>query len=72
MFRIVLTIILVTVAVYLTSTARGVALLGPVRPMLMIALLVMGILQAYRLSRLWQARRRDDLLKNIPKRPLGI
>ena len=72
MLRIVLTLILVIVAVGLTSTARGLALLGPARPMLFAALLVMGILQGYRLSRLWQARKRGDLLKSIPKRPLGI
>jgi hypothetical protein len=72
MFRIVLTLILVIVAALLTSTVRGLALLGPGRPMLLTALLVMGVLQGYRLSRLWQARKRDDLLKSIPKRPLGI
>jgi hypothetical protein len=72
MLRIVLTLVLVIVAVCLTSTERGLALLGPARPMLLTALLVMGVLQGYRLSRLWQVRKRGELLKSIPKRPLGI
>jgi len=72
MLRIVLSLVLVIAAAMLTSTGRGLALLGPVRPTLLTALLVTGILQGYRLSRLWQARKRGDLLKNIPKRPLGI
>jgi hypothetical protein len=72
MLRIVITPVLVIVAACLTTTARGLALLGPARPMLVTALLVMGVLQGYRLSRLWQARKRGELLKSIPKRPLGI
>jgi hypothetical protein len=35
-------------------------------------LAVLAILQGYRLISAWQARKRDDRLKNIPKRPLGI
>ena len=72
MLRLVLTLVLVILAACLTTTARGLALLGPARPMLLTALLVMGVLQGYRLSRLWQARKRGELLKSIPKRPLGI
>jgi hypothetical protein len=53
-------------------TARGAALLGPARPMVAIALVVICVLQMYRLGRTWQAKKRDDLLKRIPKRPLGI
>jgi len=48
------------------------ALLGPARPMVLTALAVVAFLQGYRLMRVWQAQKRDDLLKKIPKRPLGI
>jgi hypothetical protein len=36
------------------------------------ALVVLGVLQAGRLVNAWQAQKRGDLLKKIPKRPLGI
>jgi hypothetical protein len=40
--------------------------------MVLAALAVVAFLQGYRLMRAWQAQKRDDLLKKIPKRPLGI
>jgi len=72
MLRTALTLILVIAALYLAFTPRGLALLGPSRPMVVIALGVMGVLQAYRYARLRQDQKRGDLLKSIPKRPLGI
>jgi type II secretory pathway component PulL len=56
----------------LAITPRGLALFGSNRLAFMIALAVLAILQGYRLISAWQARRRGDRLKSIPKRPLGI
>jgi hypothetical protein len=72
MLRTVLTLGLVVGALCLAVTPRGLALLGSNRPMLVAALVVLGVVQAYRLASLWQAQKRGDRLKNIPKRPLGI
>jgi len=72
MLRTVLTLILVITAVGLGLTTRGEALLGSARPMVVAALVIMGALQIYRAANAWQAQKRGDRLKNIPKRPLGI
>jgi hypothetical protein len=72
MLRAVLTLALTIAALFMAMTARGLALLGSNRPALVIALAVLGILQAYRLFSGWQKRRRADRLHNIPRRPLGI
>jgi len=72
MLRTVLTFTLAIGALALAVTPRGLALLGSNRAAFVIALAVLAILQGYRLISAWQARKRDDRLKNIPKRPLGI
>jgi hypothetical protein len=53
-------------------TSRGLAALGSSRQVLVAALVVLGVLQAYRVVSARQAKKRDDLLKKVPKRPLGI
>jgi hypothetical protein len=72
MLRTVLTLALIIGALWLAITPRGLALLGSNRPVLVAALVVLGVLQAGRLVNAWQAQKRGDLLKKIPKRPLGI
>jgi hypothetical protein len=72
MLRTVLTLALIVGALWLAITRRGLALLGSNRPVLVAALVVLGVLQAGRLVNAWQAQKRGDLLKKIPKRPLGI
>lgn len=72
MFRTVLTLTLTIGALGLAMTPRGVALLGSNRSLFVAALVVLGVSQVYRLVSAWQARQRDDQLKKIPKRPLGI
>jgi hypothetical protein len=72
MFRIVLTFVLIAGALCLAITPRGLALFGSNRRVLAAALVVLGVLQGYRLVSARQAKKRDDLLKKIPKRPLGI
>jgi len=72
MLRTVLTFALAVAALGLAVTPRGVALLGSNRLAFVIALAVLVILQGYRLFTAWQAQRRGDRLKQIPKRPLGI
>ena len=72
MLRTIVTLVLAIAAVAVATTPRGSAVLGPMRNLLVAALLVLAVLQGYRLVSLWQARRRDDLRKKIPKRPLGI
>jgi hypothetical protein len=72
MLRTVLTFALIIAALYLTLTPRGSALLGSNRPVVVAALAVLGVSQAYRLVSAWQAQQRGDVLKKIPKRPLGI
>jgi len=72
MLRTVLTLALTIGALGLAITPRGLALLGSSRPALVVVLAVLGVLQAYRLVSAWQAQKRGDPLKRIPKRPLGI
>ena len=72
MLRTVLTFALAVGAFSLAVTPRGSALLGSNRPALVIALAVLVILQGYRLFTAWQAQKRGDRLRQIPKRPLGI
>ena len=72
MLRTVLTLILAITAVGVGLTARGEALLGSSRSMVVTAVAIIGVLQVYRASSAWQARKRGDRLKSIPKRPLGI
>ncbi|MEO8050453.1 MAG: hypothetical protein ABI833_08580 [Acidobacteriota bacterium] len=72
MLRTVPTLVFLIAALYMALTPRGLLLLGPVRPMLVIALVAICVLQTYRLGRAWQAKSREDRLKRIPKRPLGI
>jgi hypothetical protein len=72
MLRPVLTLVLIVAALGLAMTPRGLALLGPNRQVLVATLVVLGVLQAYRLVSTRQAKKRDDLLKKVPKRPLGI
>jgi len=70
--RTVLTLVLIVAALGLAITPRGLALLGSNRPWLVAALIVLGVLQVFRLSSVRQAQKRGDVLKKIPKRPLGI
>jgi hypothetical protein len=70
--RTVLTLVLIVAALGLAITPRGLALLGSNRPWLVAALVVMGVLQVFRLSSVRQAQKRGDVLKKIPKSPLGI
>ena len=72
MLRTLLTLALTLGALGLALTARGRALLGPNRPLVIAALLVLGVSQAYRLASMWTARKRSDQMNKIPKRPLGI
>jgi hypothetical protein len=72
MFRIVLTLVLIVGALGVALSSRGLALFGSNRQVLVAALVVLGVLQAYRLVSTRQAKKRDDLLKKVPKRPLGI
>ena len=66
------TLILIVAALGMAFTRHGLAALGSARQVLVAALAILGILQAYRLISIRQAKKRDDLLKKIPKRPLGI
>jgi hypothetical protein len=72
MLRTILTLVLILAALFLAITPRGLALLGSNRPVLVAALVVLGVSQAYRLISARQAQKRGDVLKKIPKRPLGI
>jgi hypothetical protein len=72
MLRTVLTLGLTIAAFFLAMTARGLAMLGSNRPALVLALGVLGVLQAYRLFNAWRNYKQGDRLKRIPKRPLGI
>jgi hypothetical protein len=72
MLRTILTLVLIVAAMCLAITPRGLALLGSNRPVLVAALIVLGVSQAYRLFSAWHEQKRDDRLKKIPKRPLGI
>jgi len=72
MLRPVLTLVLIVAALAMAFTPRGLAALGSARHVLVSALVILGVLQAYRLISMRQAKRRDDLLRKIPKRPLGI
>jgi len=72
MFRIVLTFVLIVAALAAAFTTRGSAALGSGRPVFVAALVVLGVLQAYRLASTRQAKQRGELLKKVPKRPLGI
>ena len=72
MLRAIFTLILIGAALGLAFTPSGLALFGSNRRVLVTALAVLGVLQAYRLVRTMQAKKRGDRLKKIPKRPLGI
>jgi hypothetical protein len=72
MLRAVLTFILIVVALSVSFTTRGSAALGSGRPVFVAALIVLGVLQGYRLASTTQAKQRGELLKKVPKRPLGI
>jgi len=72
MFRSVLSLLLVVAALCLALTPRGYALLGSSRSMLVVVLVMLGAWQAYRLSSVIRAQKHGDLLKRIPKRPLGL
>ena len=72
MLRAALTLALVIAALFLAATPRGLALLGFARPLLIAALVLMGILQVHRLGRLWQTRHQRESLEKVPKRPLGL
>ena len=72
MLRSALSLTLVIAALFLAATPRGAALLGFARPLLIAALLLMGLLQVHRLGRLWQSRHQKDALEKVPKRPLGL
>ena len=72
MLRTVLTLALTVAALFLATTARGLALLGSNRPALVLALAVLALLQAYRLFSAWHRHKQDDRLNKVPKRPLGI
>ena len=72
MLRAALTLVLVVAALSLALTDRGSALLGFARPLLVAALILMGVLQIHRLATMRNARQRTSRLDKIPKRPLGI
>jgi len=72
MLRPVLTLLLIIAALAMAFTPRGLAALGSGRQVLVAALAILGTLQAYRLISTRQAKQRDDLMKKVPKRPLGI
>jgi hypothetical protein len=72
MLRTILTLVLILAALFVALTPRGLALLGSNRSVLVAALVVLGVSQAYRLISARQAQKRGDVLKKIPKRPLGI
>ena len=72
MLSTVLSLVLVVAALFLAVTPRGATLFGFARPILVVALVTMGVWQVYRLSSLHRARKHGDLLKRIPKRPLGL
>jgi hypothetical protein len=72
MLRPVFTLVLIVAALYLAITPRGLALFGSNRRVLAAAVALLGVLQAYRLVSMWQAQKRGDRLKRIPKHPLGI
>ena len=55
MLRTILTLVLVVAALFLALTPRGLALLGANRPVLVAALVVLGVSQAYRLVSARQA-----------------
>jgi len=72
MLRTVFTLVLVVSALSLAVTPRGLALFGSNRRLVVAVLTLIALLQAYRLFSARQAKRRDELVKKIPKRPLGI
>lgn len=72
MLRTVFTLVLIVAALWLAITPRGLALFGSSRQVLVAVLAVLGVLQTYRLVSTRQAKRRVDLMKKVPKRPLGI
>ena len=72
MLRAVFTLTLIVIALFVAFTPRGLAALGSGRQVLVAALAILAILQAYRLISMRQAKKRDDLMKKVPKRPLGI
>jgi len=72
MLRAALTLVLVVAALGLALTDRGSALLGFARPLLIAALILMGVLQVHRLGTMRHARHRMSRLEKVPKRPLGL
>ena len=72
MLRTVFTLVLIGAALGLAITRRGLALFGTSRRVVVAVLALLAVLQAYRLLSERQAKRRSELLKKIPKRPLGI
>ena len=72
MLREVFTLVLIVAALALAFTPRGLAALGSGRQVLVAALIVLGVLQGYRLASTRQAKQRGELLKKVPKKPLGI
>ncbi|HLJ51371.1 MAG TPA: hypothetical protein VKU01_35435 [Bryobacteraceae bacterium] len=72
MARAIVTLVLVLIAVALSLTHRGAQVLGFARPLMIPALILLGLLQASRLARIWQEKRRPKVLEDVPKRPLGI
>jgi hypothetical protein len=72
MLRTVISRVLVLTALLLVVTPHGAVLLGSAQLMLVVALVVMGVWQAYRLSTIRRGQQHGDLLKRIPKRPLGL
>ena len=72
MLRPVLTLFLIVAALSLAFTSRGLALFGSGRQVVVAVLILLGVLQAYRLISARQAKQRDELTKKVPKRPLGI
>ncbi len=72
MVRAIATLVLVVAAIAISVTNRGSAVLGFARPLMIAALILLGLLQAARLARLWQEKRRPKALDEVPKRPLGL
>jgi hypothetical protein len=72
MLHTVISLVLVLTALLLVVTPHGAVLLGSAQPMLVVALVVMGVWRVYRLSTIRRVQKHGDLLKRIPKRPLGL
>ncbi len=70
--RTIFTLVLTIAALGLAISPKGLAMIGPNRPALVGALVVLAVLQPHRLITRWRRLKQGDPLRKIPKRPLGI